>query len=248
MIRTNDVANITAVFKERPTQNKTTLSIQIDWDDFESVQPENPLKTTSVGLRLTDVDTNAVLVRAITKEVGIDQNIITLEVSPTQKADLFIVAVHEEEGYNSQRALYLGAIHDLVIENGVEHYVTLNDFDLVTAEWRVNDTHSEDYLADSLIGDKNEQYFRLPIQVRDPYEIEPLLMWSSTIFGINGSSWQLDNPDGWRIFHIAASNNKLGETHSTNASFWPYLDGPSFNLSENRYYIGEQGRFIVHWQ
>jgi hypothetical protein len=237
-----------------PDKTKVLLSIAIDWDEFESFQTltiqnlEEFLEVTSVGAWLVYVEENASFSQSVSRELAENEGVITLEVPSTNKADLFVAAVHEGERYNSQRALYLGAIHGLRLEGSTVREITVDDIKWTKAEWHVHHTHQNGYLAGSFIGDKSEPYLRLPIRVRDPYQIGESPSRGNTVIKAAGSNFQLDNPDGWRRIDVAASNDELGETSSSVEWFWPYLDGSLFNLSETYYYIGEEGAFTVHWQ
>lgn len=237
-----------------PDQTKALLSIVIDWDAFDSSQPlsvntlESPLDVTNVGARLVYVEENASVSQSVSKETAESEGVITLEVPPTQNANLFVAAVHQGSGSRSEKALYLGTIHGIVLQSDTVRNITVDDITWVKAEWYVHDTHLEDYLSGSFIGDKNEVRFEVPIRVRDPYQIGESLSRGNTVIKAAGTSSQKDNPDGWRRIDVSATNPKVGEIFSSDGWFWPYLDGSLFNLSETYYYIGGEGTFTVHWQ
>lgn len=240
--------------KTPPDQTKALLSITIDWNAFESNRAlsanslEKSLDITSVGARLVYLKENASFSQSVSKETAVTEGVITLEVPPTQNANLFVVAVYEGSGWGSERALYLGTIHGLILQSGTVRNITVDDVTWVKAEWYVHDTHLDDYLAGSFIGDKDEVRFELPIRVRDPYQVGQSPSRGNTVIKAAGRSSQGDNFDGWRRINVNAQNDKLGEVVSNDEWFWPYLDGSLFNLSETYYYIGDEGTFTVHWQ
>lgn len=242
------------VHRPVPDPTKALLSINIDWDAFDSSRPlsvntlEKPLGVTSVEARLVCVEENASFSQSVSKEVAESEGVITLEVPPTQNANLFVAAVQEGVGFGSEKALFLGTIHGIVLQSDTVRNITVDDIIWVEAEWHVHDTHLEDYLSGSFIGDKKKVRFEVPIRVRDPYQIGESLSRGNTVIKAAGTSSQRDNPDGWRRIDVSAPNSKVGETFSSKEWFWPYLDGSLFNLSETYYYIGNEGTFTVHWQ
>lgn len=237
-----------------PDQTKALLSIIIDWDAFDSSQPlsvnalENPLDVTNVGARLVYVDENASFSQSVSREVAEKEGIITLEVPPTQKANLLVAAVHEGSARNPERALYLGTIHDLVLQSGTVRNITVEDVIWVKAEWDVHDTHRDGYLTGSFLMDKSETRFSLPIRVRDPYQIGERPTRGRLAIKLSGYGDEYENIEGWRRVLVSVDNKEVDIPSSSDERFWPYLDGSLFNLPETYYYIGDEGTFTVHWK
>ncbi len=237
-----------------PTDHtKALVSITIDWDAFESDQilsaksVEESFDVTSVGARLVYVDENASFSQSVSREVAEKEGIITLEVPPTQKANLLVAAVHEGSARNPERALYLGPIHDLVLQSGTVRNITVEDVIWVKAEWDVHDTHRDGYLTGSFFMDKSETRFSLPIRVRDPYQIGERPTRGRLAIKLSGDGYEYENTEGWRRVLVSV-DNKVDIPSSSDERFWPYLDGSLFNLPETYYYIGDEGTFTVHWK
>lgn len=234
-------------------QERARVLISFDWQDFDGDQVfaqslEGPLTVSSVGARLEYVEENASFTQAVSRQTASEQGVITLEVPPTRRANLFIVAVHEGERYRSERALYLGTIHDLALERGTVQNIAIDNFKIVKAEWYVVDSHLNDYLSGSFTANKDEEFFYLPILVRDPYQVGQKPSRGNTIIKAAGRSSQRENDDGWRRIDVAAANTLIGGVHDKDEAFWPYLDGSLFNLNETYYYIGEEGTFTARWR
>lgn len=246
-----------------PTKDKARLKVAIDWEQFAShttkglgTNEMTPIGITHVGARLEYPSESAVFMQSVKREVAESIGVITMEVSPAERADLYLVAVMQGDGtWQGNRARYLGVVRGLALPERTTIEIKMDDIDWIEASWHVSAEDeaiwnaTRQYEASAL-----DEYLDRPvIYVRDPFQVgRDDIEYDASFLGINGCSWIRGNIEGWREFAIGAKNSLLGNDHfMDDYSFQPCIDGRKFNLpSEGGRYLIEpiDNAYSVHWK
>ena len=133
--------------RNRPTiptpSEHSILQIQVEWDKFSgtsspgqksvkeaSMQPYP--KTTVVGTRLIYPKDNAVFMQSLSRTKAEEEGLITMQVPPTDQADLLVMAGNRELG----EACWYGTLRNIVIEPQTVKKITMDKIEWVRAEWQ----------------------------------------------------------------------------------------------------------------
>lgn len=241
----------------------TFLEIIVQWEDLENSDAEKNINLvanqdtgspTHFGSRLEFPDENAFFAQAITRDEVEEFGLITLDVPPASKTDLYVVAVRENESGEGQRGqrdpvLWIGQITDLEIIEGGSNVVRMIDIDWTVPMWDfVEDEDRQAYIDGKMVGDKSAETMSFEIYVRDPVGDRP----SQNIIGLNGTTSSrpyIADEGRWKI-RVHCTNNKQGQEHESTCLFWPFVRSDMFNLDRDiRFSIPPMTKeFIVHWK
>jgi len=233
------------------------LKVVVNWDEINNLQTQqlsndiintqenNTIQVTHTAARVEYVGQNAVFTQMVERQTAVEEGIITFQIPATNNANLYSVAVHISGEYNQNRALYLGKVKNIQIPADGIVEVKMSDLDWVEATWYPYEEYSN-FESEIMVASKEDEYYKMPIYVRDPYHIGEDLSYSSLLVGISGTSSSGDNPDGWRTFDVYNKNHDIGVVHEENYGFdkrdhgfQPHVDSNKFNLddSNGRFYI-----------
>ena len=183
--------------------------------------------------------------------MAVKQGIITFNVPATKNAKLYVVAVHfsgQTNDTEGNKVFYFGVVENLGIPIDGTVEITMDDINWVPATWKTVEGY-EDY-PQGFRASKDEEYHKIPIYVREPFQIGEKPAWNQLYVKIWGCcSWQ-ENLDGWRRFEIINKNNEVGVKHSETYSFQPYIEPILFNLiSDSGYSIPPLAKsYSVDWE
>lgn len=239
------------------------LEVVVNWNEFNSISTEslglvtaqNNSEITHTGARVVYEEYNAVFAQSLEKKVSEEEGIITFKLPASKNADLFLVAVtYDPEIINGNIVRLYGYIEDLKIQANSFKKITMEDINWIPAEWKVDENYRS-FLEENIIADKNEDVFKLPVYVRDPFQVNQNIyediFYDELYIGINGTASTGKNPDGWRLFDINNDNSEVGTIHQENYNFQPYLKASFFNLplASSRYYIPPIiDDFTINWE
>jgi hypothetical protein len=199
-----------------------------------------PLDITHVGSRLIYIKENAAFTQSVQRD-STPTALLTLRVPATDSADLFVVAVHNQNGV--RRALKMGVKRNLKILEGNPVTLTLDSLALVDATWEVIDT-TVTVVNDTIVAVGGQDSRNVKIRVADPYQVGFVPTFTMSVIKFWGTGFWGANTDGWREI-TSVTARSLGAT-TTTATIWPYVDGGLFNLSE-QFFIGPRGTIRVNW-
>lgn len=222
---------------------KGSLKIVINWDGFSSLQTQSSLnkvsiedndydKITHTGARVVYINDDASFAQSVEKKIAEEQGVITFNIPSTKNARLYVVAVHfsgklyDVEG---NRVLWFGVVENISIPSDGIVELTMNDIDWIPATWDVAEGY-ENYAA-GLTASKDEENFKIPIYVRDPFQIGEKPAWNQLYVKVWGHASLGSNVNGWRLFEINNKNSDLGKVHTEQYNFQPYIEPSLFNLT-----------------
>lgn len=234
--------------------SKQVVNLTVDWNKLNqsitskltdgmvySISDSN-LNITHIGTRLEYVKNNASFTQSVVN-TGSNTSLITLDVPPTDTANMYVLAVHESNGV--RKALKLGIKRNIRIVANSSINFTLDSLTLIDAEWTVTEPNVM-IQKDTIFMDVNasSQSTVLNVSATDPYQVNTFVPYSNRIVKFYGSGYEYGNLTGWRKFGINVVNKSTSVTIDT---FWPYVNGSLFNLN-NDYVIGKQGIIKTTWQ
>lgn len=244
-----------------PSKSKSKLIVSVQWDAFHqflpaSISPAGSNTITHIGARIEyPNDSETPKVQSVMRQIGKNVGTITMEVPAAEAVNLCMAAVKHSTGSQESRALYYGVVHALSLPGGTIVELEMNDIDWVKATWHVSSEDEHIWNNDRVYeADASHDYLDKPaIYVRDPFQIgEYPRNYHDLLIGVEGRvSWR-DNPDGWRLFVIRATNEGDGKPYQTIYKFCPYLKGDKFDLQFDLpqiYYRIEptNNTYWVHW-
>lgn len=237
-------------------QNGQTVNLMIDWSKFTQssiFSGENMgnlttsgVQITQVGSRLVYIKENASFTQVANKTSETQPQLITLQVPPTDSANLFIVATGCEPVSCSHRvAVKLGVRRNIKILPNSTINLTLDSLGLIDAVWTIDTTETNYSVSNDTIftsrpvSNNNEIYNSLKVRISDPYQISPNVPLAQTMFiSFIGTGRYRGNPLGMRLVEI--------DLNSTLTKFWPMINGNMFGLSYNPM-IGKQGVVVTNF-
>ncbi|MCG8514715.1 MAG: hypothetical protein MI740_11270 [Halanaerobiales bacterium] len=243
-------------------RGKGNLKVVINWDDFSRLQTQISLnqilsqkidydQITHTGARVIYPKYNASFSQSVKKEIAEEQGIITFSIPSTENAKLYVVAVRfsgQEENMENNKALWFGVVENIAIPVDGIVEITMNDINWTTASWRPGEGY-ENY-ALGFKAPREEEVHKIPIYVRDPFQVGENPSWNQLYVKIWGRSNYGNNSNGWRLFQIYNGNEHIGETNTKKYHFQPYIEPSLFNLTNASGYsippIAD--RFEVSWE
>ena len=246
--------------EEEETTQETQVEITVDWTYLEGVlnsqtdrfysggsSLRQSLQTddevTHVGVRLEYPEHNAAFSQATAKGLS---EIITLNIPPADNANLYAVAVVNNE--EREEALLVSKIEGLEINEDANNQWASEDLDWTTTGWFVKEEHEEGYERGEFYVDKEEEDFRLHYYVTYPFHSEQDLTYEELLVRLSGKGWIGENTDEYHEFYLTAENPSIGESSETEHSFVPYVVSEMFSLPPARYEIKPKGEFTVVWE
>lgn len=229
------------------------LKININWNQLNTVLSQGSSKAsqtvdeivTHFGIRLIYQNENAVFTQSVERESAEENGLITLEVPPTNNAQLFAVAVQNDD--QAELLHLMGTLPSLSIETGQEYEWSVNDFDWINAYWEVHEEFQAEYENGAFAVDMNEGGFELLYRVRNPLDTDNNLSYDELSIRLNGTGVHRDYADGYRNYATQAFNHNPGSESIETFEFFPYLVSDRFNLPSARYRVGDLGTFDVQW-
>lgn len=237
-----------------PTSGQV-LQLLVDWSKFTqsfafAVHNSDQfnmgaVNIDQVGSRLVYVNDSAVFTQVVSKTNTSQPQLITLQVPPTDKADLYIVATGRECSNCVRRlAIKLGVKRGIKIRRDTLINLTLDSLTLVDARWYIDSTTKNYFTSnDTIFATRPVQrdtiYNSLDIRVSDPYQIGVNVPYIPTMFvGFFGSGRLGDNLSGMRLFRIDLIN--------TITKFSPKINGYMFGLNYEAM-IGKEGIVVTNF-
>lgn len=235
----------------RPTTGQT-VNLVVDWSKLSQssimsgLNEGNLVASTvdidQVGSRLVYVNEDAAFTQAVNKTGSTQPQLITLQVPPTDNADLYVVATGRECPTCIRRfAVKLGVKRGIKIKKDTLITLTLDSLSLISANWVIDSTETNYSISnDTIFATRviSNGYTRLKIRVNDPYQVGTPIPNIQTMFvGFYGTGQVGSNPNGMRLFQIDL--NPV-------TKFWPIINGPMFGLSYDAL-IGKEGVVITNF-
>lgn len=244
-----------------PKSDKALVKVSIDWEGFGSLTPGasrtkgvTQADITHVGARLEYPSKTDAFVQSVKREGAEDTGTLTMEVSATDRADLYLAAVRYDGTPRGNRAYYLGVVRGLSLQGGALVDIKMDDIDWVETSWRVSEEDELTWNKGDRLYEASalQHWFDKPvIYVRDPFQIGENPSYDESLLGIWGCSKMYENGDGWRRFEVSADNERLGEECITQHTFWPFVYGEAFGLplTGGGYLIEPvDNTYQIHWK
>ncbi|CAN5332996.1 hypothetical protein BH23BAC3_BH23BAC3_36060 [soil metagenome] len=232
----------------------------MDWDEMQTILTSDSkhkfsdnYQITHFGARLVYVEENAVFVQSVENDNTGNQDLITLEVPPTQKAFLLVAAVSNN---GRGEALLFGTMDDLSLSRGTVYDWSAENINWVIPHWTVADSLADEYDNGVLIADKDKENMELILKVTDPFypfleRVLPYVSYDDNLIKLNGTGGmsEYDYESGIRDFHFQLSNPDVGNANTASYNnIYPRLDGHSFNLSSVRFVVYDTIELSVSWE
>lgn len=230
-----------------PTQGKAMVKVSVDWNKFDTIQASaikanSVSNITHVGARLEYPTENASFAQSVSKATAETLGIITMEVPPSNKANLYIVAV--EKGLDIVH--WYGVIENMTVAKDTVIDIKMADIRWIRATWKADDPN---YQNGSLTAQASATNVSFITKVREPFQVGQNPAYDALFIGINGSGGNGSNPDGWRTYRINCVNPHQNTPNVSSCSFSHYLRAELFNLPSARYIVPPKvGSIKVSWE
>lgn len=242
-------------------ESGTLLEVTVDWDYLEGMVTDqtwnqsgsssqvyninNEQDITHVGARIEYQEAEASFSQSTTKSLADDEGIITLDVPPTDNANIYLAAVSYDD--DNQSALLFAGKEGISIEEDTANEWTIDDFEWTTTEWYVDEEYQQEFDMGVFHVDKDKSRFELPYYVTYPFHQGQDPTYEQVLVGLSGTGSLGENTDAYHEHIVSAENPSPGETGETTHTFNPYLVSEHFSLPPGRYKIEPVGEFTVIW-
>jgi len=251
---------ITAIF-ELSDDSDPIVNISVSWSELESIIASKSKledsnqnaeeRITHFGTRLVYVQENAVFTQSVERNNEDDQEIITLEVPPTEEAYLFVTAVDFE---GTKKALLLGTLDNITMNQGTVYHWSIEDLDWIVPEWTVEEGLADEYSNGVITADKDDSDFELTLHVSDPYysildKHSSHVGYDDNMIKFNGTGSIVDSEKSkTRDFRFILENPETGnENTKFYDNIYPWLDSQMFGLPSARYIIYDTIEVEIRW-
>lgn len=234
---------------DRDNIGKAIVNVNINWDDINGLGPmaeafSDSYEISMVGARLVYPDEAAAFSQSVARTSMQIQGIITIEVPPAPKAEMYLVAIDKEK----EIVLAYAFKDSLVLKSDSVLSLTHDEFQWIDAAWMIEDELADVLESGVLHFPASESHADVFIRVRDPFQESREASYETSYIGCWGTSSMLDNQDGWLGFRIVLENPNLGTPSTIEDWLQPYLIGANFNLGNKGYAIPPAiNKVTINW-